>query len=128
MYLKIEEKFIQESKLRMSQMLFVIFLLFSSIMYVMLFYDWIMKNYLFSVMILASAFYLIVYLFVLVYLKVSNNRFSLKMFWNIPKVIDCYKQNMHEQDIKMLKKILNDNNIKSKDNIKNCKNQEVIAE
>lgn len=118
MYLKIEEKFIQESKLRMSQMLFVLFLLFSSTMCVIFFYDWIMKNYLFAVAVLAVAFYLIVYLFVLIYLKVSSNKFSLKMFWNVPKVIDSYKQNMHKQDIKMLKKILNDNNVKSKDNIK----------
>ena len=118
MYSKIEEQFKQESKLRMSQILFVLFLLFSSTMYVIFFYDWIMKNYLFAVAVLAVAFYLIVYLFVLIYLKVSSNKFSLKMFWNVPKVIDSYKQNMHKQDIKMLKKILNDNNVKSKDNIK----------
>lgn len=118
MYSKIEEQFKQESKLRMSQILFVLFLLFSSTMYVIFFYDWIMKNYLFAVAVLAVAFYLIVYLFVLIYLKVSSNKFSLKMFWNVPKVIDSYKQNMHKQDIKILKKILNDNNVKSKDNIK----------
>ena len=118
MYSKIEEQFKQESKLRMSQILFVLFSLFSSTMYVIFFYDWIMKNYLFAVAVLAVAFYLIVYLFVLIYLKVSSNKFSLKMFWNVPKVIDSYKQNMHKQDIKMLKKILNDNNVKSKDNIK----------
>ena len=118
MYSKIEEQFKQESKLRMSQMLFVLFLLFLSTMYVIFFYDWIMKNYLFAVAVLAVAFYLIVYLFVLIYLKVSSNKFSLKTFWSIPKAIEMYKQNMHEQDIKILGEILNDNNVKSKDNIK----------
>ena len=53
MYSKIEEQFKQESKLRMSQILFVLFLLFSSTMYVIFFYDWIMKNYLFAVAVLA---------------------------------------------------------------------------
>ncbi len=118
MYLRIEEKFIQESKLRMSQILFVLFLLLSSTMYVMIFYDWLMKSYLFAITVLALVFYLIVYLFVLIYLKIHKKDFSLRIFWHINKVIEMYKQNMHEQDIKILKKILNDNNVKSKDNIK----------
>ena len=118
MYLRIEEKFIQESKLRMSQILFVLFGLFSSIIYVFAFYDWIMANYLLAVTILAIAFYLIVYLFILTYVKVSNKKFSLLLFWNVPKVIEMYKQNMHEQDIKVLKNILLDNNVKSKEDIR----------
>ena len=118
MYLKIEERFKQESKLRMSQILFALFLISSYMLYVGLLYDWILNNYLFALVAFTFAFYLIVYLFVVFYLKVSNNRFSLKTFWNIPKVIEMYKQNMHEQDIKILKKILNDNNVKSKENIK----------
>ena len=118
MYLKIKERFKQESKLRMSQILFGLFLISSYMFYVGLLYDWILNNYLFALVAFTFVFYLIVYLFVVFYLKVSNNRFSLKTFWNIPKVIEMYKQNMHEHDIKILKKILNDNNVKSKENIK----------
>lgn len=118
MYLKIEEKFIQESKLRMSQLLFVLFLLLSSTIYGLLLYDWIISNYLLAITIMAIAFYSIVYLFVVFYLKISKKRLPLRMLWNVPNVIEMYKHNMHEQDIKILRKILNDNNVKSKDNIK----------
>jgi hypothetical protein len=118
MYLKIEEKFIQESKLRMSQLLFVLFLLLLSTIYGLLLYDWIISNYLLAITIMAIAFYSIVYLFVVFYLKVSKKRLPLRMLWNVPNVIEMYKQNMHEQDIKILRKILNDNNVKSKENIK----------
>ena len=118
MYSKIEDKFIQESKLIMSQILFLLFLLAYVTFYVLFFYDWMMKNYFLSMTIVVVVFYLIVYLFVLVYLKVNRKDFSLKIFWNVLKVIEIYKQNMHEQDIEILKKILNENNVKSKDNIK----------
>ena len=118
MYLKIEEKFIQESKLRMSQLLFVLFLLLSSTIYCLLLYDWIISNCLLAITIMAIAFYSIVYLFVVFYLKVSKKRLPLRKLWNVPNVIEMYKQNMHEQDIKILRKILNDNNVKSKENIK----------
>ena len=118
MYLKIEEKFMQESKLRISQLLFVLFLLLSSTIYGLFPYDWIISNYLLAITIMAIAFYSIVYLFVVFYLKVSKKRLPLRMLWNVPNVIEMYKQNMHEQDIKILRKILNDNNVKSKENIK----------
>ena len=118
MYSKIEEKFIQESKLRMSQLLFVLFLILLSTIYVLLLYDWIISNYLLAITIMAIAFYSIIYLFVVFYLKVSKKSLSLGMFWKINTVIEMYKQNMHEQDIKILKKILNDNNVKSKESIK----------
>ena len=118
MYSKIEDKFIQESKLIMSQILFLLFLLAYVTFYVLFFYDWMMKKYFLSMTIVVVVFYLIVYLFVLVYLKVNRKDFSLKIFWNVLKVIEIYKQNMHEQDIEILKKILNENNVKSKDNIK----------
>ena len=118
MYFKIEEKFIQESKLRMSQLLFVLFLLLSSTIYGLLLYDWIISNYLLAITIMVIAFYSIVYLFVVFYLKVSKKRLPLRMLWNVPNVIEMYKKNMHEQDIKILRKILNDNNVKSKENIK----------
>ncbi len=118
MYLKIEEKFIQESKLRMSQLLFVLFLILLSTIYVLLLYDWIISNCLLAITIMAIAFYSIVYLFVVFYLKVSKKRLPLRKLWNVANVIEMYKQNMHEQDIKILRKILNDNNVKSKENIK----------
>ena len=118
MYSKIEDKFIQESKLIMSQILFLLFLIAYAAFYVLFLYDCMMKNYFLSMTIMAVVFYLIVYLFVLIYLKVKRKDFSLKIFWNVPKVIEIYKQNMHEQDIEILKKILNENNVKSKDNTK----------
>ena len=118
MYLKIEEKFIQESKLRMSQLLFVLFWLLSPTSYVLLLYDWIISNFLLAITIIVIAFYSIVYLFVVFYLKVSKKKLPLRMLWNVPNVIEMYKQNMHEQDIRILRKILNDNNVKSKENKK----------
>ena len=112
MYLKIEERFKQESKLRMSQILFALFLISSYMLYVGLLYDWILNNYLFALVAFTFAFYLIVYLFVVFYLKVSNNRFSLKTFWNIPKVIEMYKQKSKDEIVElMLEKYKNDKTI-----------------
>ena len=80
MYQKIEESFIQESKLRMSQTLLVLvggLLVAISGLYL---YDWIMENTVLAVSILFVSFFLIAYLFVLFYLKFSKKDFSLKMF------------------------------------------------
>ena len=118
MYQKIEESFIQESKLRMSQTLLVfvgVLLVAISGLYL---YDWIMENTFWAISILFVSFFLIAYLFILIYLKFSKKDFSLKTFLKVYKVIDLYKNNMHEQDLKTLKMILHENNVISKDNIK----------
>lgn len=118
MYLEIEEQFIEQSKLRKSRT-FLGFL--AIVVLVAAFFclpNWFFDQYIAALSVIAVVFLILFYAGILIYLKIYKKDFSLKIFWDPFEVVDIYRRFIHEQDIKILKEILKEHNIKSKDNVR----------
>lgn len=118
MYSEIEEKFIEETKTRLFQIALVFLGILATICYSFAFYDWIMSHLFLAILILLSLLFIIMYISLLVYLAKEKNDIKVTNFLNVPYIVETYKYTVHEKDIKTLTKILIDNNIKSRDDIK----------
>ena len=118
MYNTIEETFIKESQLRRSQSLLILFSVLLMLIEYFWVFDWLNHQYWLIAFITLFIVLIFVYSFLLFYLKINNKGFSLKQAWNIPKVIQLYKQTIHDQDIEILDDILYKNNVTTKEGLK----------
>ncbi len=113
MYSKIEEEFIERSHLRTFQIL--VFCLYYVLAYVcLLCLPGENANYVIAFFVLAVITVAVTYVGVLIYLKVKDKHFSLKVFWHVFKVAGLFREKINNQDIKILESILKKNGIKSK--------------
>lgn len=115
MYLQIENEFKENSRIRSSQILFIV----GAILFVLInssFLDQIrasnFTNEYYLLVFLGDTFlfYFICYLFV--FFKGTDKRYrSVKNFISVHKTIHAYQDKLHEKDISILKEILQDYNI-----------------
>lgn len=121
MYLQIENKFKKNSKIRTSQLLFIVGTLALAIICSMLLN--LIKSeenywgfYTLILLIGSFVFYVICCVFMFFIGLTKDNR-TIKEFFNIKRTIQAYQNRLHDEDIKILKEILEEHKINTRPKI-----------
>ena len=121
MYLEIENKFKKNSKIRTSQLLFIVgSLLFAITCSILLNLIKSEENYwgFYALILLIGSFvfYVICYIFMF-FIGLTKNKRTIKAFFSISETIQAYQNRLHDEDIKILKEILEEHNINTRPKI-----------
>lgn len=115
MYLQIEDTFKKNSKIRASQVLFVVGALLFALIYVKPL-DLVAKEenngWLYATILVLGIlfFYFICYIYIF-FKGLPNEQRNIKRFFNVIGTIDNYRDTLHTDDIKILKEILEEHKI-----------------
>ena len=121
MYLQIENKFKKNSKIRTSQSLFIVGALLLTIICSMLLN--LIKSeenywgiYALILLIGSFVFYVICYVFMF-FIGLTKDKRTIKAFFSISETIQAYQNRLHDEDIKILKEILEEHKINTRPKI-----------
>ena len=121
MYLQIENKFKKNSKIRISQLLFIAGVLLIAIICSMI--SKLIKSeenywdfYALILLIGSFVFYVICYVFMF-FIGLTKDKRTIKAFFSIGETIQAYQNRLHEEDIKILKAILEEHKINTRPKI-----------
>ncbi len=110
MYLKIEEEFKKKSSLRLSQLAFFGTYYLLAVPFACFCIKYVSEKLWLWILLYASVFYIGAYIYIIIKVREFKG-FSWKKVFDIDININLYKIQVHDNDIKLLKKILEKHNI-----------------